>query len=346
MQQSCKYGSHRVLEPKGALPQAAKRLDNRPICGDNECLIDVQVLNIDSASFHQIKQACDHDETAMAAMIRDIVNDRGKMQNPVTGSGGMLIGKVREVGLKFHNQNLTPGTAIATLVSLTLTPLMIEDITALIVEQDQVHIKGTAILFDSGVYAVLPNDLDETLVLAALDVAGAPPQMARLAQRGDTVFVLGAAGKSGLLCVAQARQSVGAEGTVIGLVNEPEQQTLLETLGWCDHIILADAKDALAVYSAVEKVTQGKLVDLSVNVVNIGDTEMTSMMVTKEGGTVYFFSMATSFQKAALGAEGIGKDITMIIGNGYAKDHADFTLDLLRNNPALFEVFKTRYTKS
>ncbi len=346
MKASCKYGSHRVLEPKGALPQAAIRLDNNPTCGDNECLIDVQILNIDSASFHQIKQASHHDEAVMAAMIQDIVKSRGKMQNPVTGSGGMLIGTVREVGPNFHNQDLTPGTPIATLVSLTLTPLIIEEITAIVLEHDQVHITGTAVLFDSGVYAVLPNDLDETLVLAALDVAGAPPQMARLARQGDTVFVLGAAGKSGLLCVAQARQSVGLNGRVIGLVNEPEQQALLEELGWCDHIILADAKDALEVYKAVQVVTEGQMVDLSVNVVNISDTEMTSMMVTKEGGTVYFFSMATSFQKAALGAEGIGKDITMIIGNGYAKDHADFTLNLLRNTPELLDIFKTRYTKT
>ncbi|TVP95456.1 MAG: zinc-binding alcohol dehydrogenase family protein [Acholeplasmatales bacterium] len=346
MKTSCKYGSHRVKAPKGALPQAADSLDNTPVCGDNECLIDVKVLNIDSASFQQIKTVCNHDEIAMATMIKDIVNTRGKMQNPVTGSGGMLMGSVREVGPDFHDPTLQPGTPIATLVSLTLTPLVIEEITAIVAAQDQVHIKGTAVLFDSGIYAVLPEDLDETLVLSALDVAGAPPQMARLAKEGDTVFVLGAAGKSGLLCLAQARRSVGATGKVIGLVNEPAQKTLLESLCWCDTIILADAQDALTVYEAVREATAGAMVDLSVNVVNVGDTEMTSMMVTKDGGTVYFFSMATSFQKAALGAEGIGKDITMIIGNGYAKGHADFTLDLVRTTPKLLDIFKARYTKS
>jgi L-erythro-3,5-diaminohexanoate dehydrogenase len=53
--------------------------------------------------------------------------------------------------------------------------------------------------------------------------------------------------------------------------------------------------------------------------------------------------MATSFTAAALGAEGVGKDVTMLVGNGYAPGHADLTLDLLRSEPALRKLFETRY---
>jgi L-erythro-3,5-diaminohexanoate dehydrogenase len=53
--------------------------------------------------------------------------------------------------------------------------------------------------------------------------------------------------------------------------------------------------------------------------------------------------MATSFTKAALGAEGIASEALMIIGNGYTKDHAEFTLNLLRESKELFEIFKDRY---
>ncbi len=66
-------------------------------------------------------------------------------------------------------------------------------------------------------------------------------------------------------------------------------------------------------------------------------------MPTKDEGTVYFFSMATSFSKAALGAEGIASGATMIIGNGYTKGHADFTLDLLRSSKPLQGLFMKRY---
>ena len=56
----------------------------------------------------------------------EIVATRGKMQNPVTGSGGMLVGTVEEVG-PGSPLGLAVGDRVATLVSLTLTPLVIED---------------------------------------------------------------------------------------------------------------------------------------------------------------------------------------------------------------------------
>jgi L-erythro-3,5-diaminohexanoate dehydrogenase len=343
MKAYCKYGTHRVIEPKGVLPQAATIIDNEPICHPNECLIDVNVLNIDSASFRQIKDSCDHDETNMRDMILGIVEKQGKMQNPVTKSGGMLIGTVAKVGEAFHDQSLQPGMKIATLVSLSLTPLVIEAIHSINMTNEQVQITGKAILFDSGVYAKIPDDMDEKLVLAALDVAGAPAQTRRLAQEGDTVLILGATGKSGLLCAYEAKKKVGPKGRVIGLVNNERKKELLDTLDLCDDIIVADALDALSVYENVRALTKGKLADLTINVVNVTNTEMPSILATRDEGTVYFFSMATSFTKAALGAEGIGKDVLMIVGNGYAKDHADITLDIMRESEALRELFITRY---
>ncbi len=340
----CKYGSHRVIHPKNTLPQAADKIDNHMVCLDNEMLIDVETLNIDSASFHQIKEACNYDIEAMKSMILSIVQRQGKMQNPVTKSGGMLIGSVREVGKNFHNQNLKKGQKIATLVSLSLTPLFIKTIKAIHIENEQVDIEGQAILFDSGIYAVIPEDLNEHLVLAALDVAGAPAQVKRLSKKDDTVVIIGAAGKSGLLCAYQAKQNVGPKGTVIGVVNEAWQIDVLKALDLCDEILLEDATKPLAVYQKVHDLTAGKLADLTLNVVNVENTEMTTILATKNHGIVYFFSMATSFTKAALGAEGIGKDVTMIIGNGYCQDHANITLDLLRQAPKIKAYFEKKYT--
>ncbi len=342
MRSYCKYGTHRVVNPVGVLPQAAAKIDNAMTLFPNEIRINVDTLNIDSASFYQIKQACHNDVEKMKTMILDIVQTRGKMQNPITKSGGMLIGEVDAVGEQFHNQTLNVGTKLATLVSLSLTPLKIDEIIDINLTNDQVRIKGQAILFDSGIYATLPDDMDAHLALAALDVAGAPAQVKKLAKKGDTVFIIGAAGKSGLLCAMQAHQSVGTTGKVIGLVNEPWQADLLSDLGLCDETLLTDATDAVAVYESVKAVC-ADLVDLSINVVNVENTEMGSILSTKDEGTVYFFSMATSFTKAALGAEGVGKDVTMIIGNGYTKNHAEITLNLLRSNPKLKAYFEEKY---
>lgn len=343
MSKHSKYGVHRVIEPKGILPQAAYQLDATPSIYPDELLIDVDVLNIDSASFHQIKEACAHDVEKMKEMILSIVSVQGKMQNPVTKSGGMLIGEILEVGSEFHNQNLQKGMKVATLVSLSLTPLKIEEIISINLSNEQVKIKGKAILFDSGIYSVIPNDLDEKLVLAALDVCGAPAQVKKLAKPGDTVFIIGAAGKSGMLCSYQAKKEVGPTGKVIGLVNEENQIEQLKNLELCDEFILESALHSMDVYEKVYELTQGKLADLTINVVNVLNTEMTSILATKDDGIVYFFSMATSFTKAALGAEGIGKDVTMMIGNGYTKGHALVTLDILRENRKLHDYFMKRY---
>lgn len=340
----CKYGSHRVIEPKGVLPQAAYQIDSTPFIYDNEVLIDVDVLNIDSASFHQIRQACHDDLSLMKTMISEIIHAQGKMQNPITKSGGMLLGTVRDIGELYHDRTLKRGDRIATLVSLSLTPLHLEEILSIDLSKDQVRIKGQAILFDSGLFSILPPDLDESLVLSALDVAGAPAQVDRLAKTGDTVFIIGAAGKSGVLCCYQARKKVKPDGKVIGLVYDEKQKDELLSLGWCDSVIVGDATDSLSVYESVNLLTKGRLADLSINVVNVHNTEMTSILCTKDHGLVYFFSMATSFTKAALGAEGIGKDVNMMIGNGYATHHATLTLDLFRENKDLLELFKKRYT--
>lgn len=339
----CKYGTHRVIEPQGVLPQAALKINNNMELYDNELRLDVITLNIDSASFTQIKQVCKGDVSAMEQMILEIVNDRGKMQNPVTGSGGMLIGTVSAVGPSFPDPTLQVGVKVATLVSLSLTPLRINRIKRINIENDQVHIEGQAILFESGIYAKVPDDMNEHLVLAALDVAGAPAQVDKLVQTGDTVAIIGAAGKSGVLCAYQAMKKAGPTGRVIGVVNEAKQIDQLRRLGLCNDIVLADATNAMDVYQAVKQVAPDGC-DVTINVVNVPNTEMGCILITKDTGVVYFFSMATSFTKAALGAEGVGSDVTMIIGNGYTKGHAELTLNLVKNDPKIKQLFEQLYT--
>ncbi len=170
----CPYGSHRVIEPTGFLPQAAVRIDNSTELYDNEILVDVETLNVDSASFTQIREACRDDESRISDMIMDIVKEKGKLQNPVTGSGGMFIGRISRIGKDLLERDLKVGDRIASLVSLSLTPLRIERILKVHLEKDQVDIVGKAVLFESGIYSKLPSDIPPKMALAVLDVAGAP----------------------------------------------------------------------------------------------------------------------------------------------------------------------------
>jgi L-erythro-3,5-diaminohexanoate dehydrogenase len=345
MKKGSKYGIHRVIEPEGALPQPATKISNDMEIFDNEILIDVDYLNIDSASFTQLKEEAKGDIKRVEKRIIEIVRERGKMQNPVTGSGGMLIGKVEEIGEALKDKiDLKIGDKIATLVSLSLTPLRIDKIKNIQPETDRVDIEGKAILFESGIYAKLPVDMEDTLALAALDVAGAPAQVKSLVKEGDIVLILGATGKSGLMCSYMAKKMVGEKGKVIGQARNESRAEFLRNTNFCHEVIIGDVLKPINILEETLNVNAGQEVDISINCLSIPNTEMASILPVKDEGVVYFFSMATSFTKAALGAEGIGKDVTMIIGNGYTKNHAQITLDLLKESNILRKIFEEKYT--
>ncbi|MBV9271797.1 MAG: L-erythro-3,5-diaminohexanoate dehydrogenase, partial [Candidatus Eremiobacteraeota bacterium] len=164
-------GTHRVIEPAGAMPQNAWKIDNTPVAFENEILCDVETLNIDSASFKQISDHCCGSVEAIGEHIRQTVAERGKQHNPVTGSGGMFIGRVLKVGEHLRAQvDIQPGDRIASLVSLSLTPLFIESVTRVDAHTGRVWIRGKAVLFESGLWAKLPEDIHHDVALAVLDV--------------------------------------------------------------------------------------------------------------------------------------------------------------------------------
>jgi L-erythro-3,5-diaminohexanoate dehydrogenase len=341
---SSPLGLHRVIEPAGVLPQAAWRLDASRAIAPGEVRIRVDRLNLDAASYRQIREAHAGDPDKIRAAVLDIIAARGKMQNPVTGSGGMLTGTVDEAGPQ-SPLGLEPGQRVATLVSLTLTPLAITDgLARWDGQSEQVPCDGHAILFARSIAAVLPDDLPAELSLAVLDVCGAPALTRRVVTEGAVVLVVGTAGKSGSLSAAAARQAGAAR--VIGVVPTEAEAELLrhpsatKESPLVDEIVIADARDPVGLAGRVE--AAGGPADVTVVCVDVPGCEGGAILSTKQGGTVIFFSMATSFSAAALGAEGLAADVTMLVGNGYVPGHADLALDLIRTTPSVRRLFERR----
>jgi L-erythro-3,5-diaminohexanoate dehydrogenase len=338
-------GVHRVLEPAGVLPQAAWRLDPNPQIRPDEVRVRVTRLNLDAASYTQLHDKHLGDGARVRDEVAGIIASRGKMHNPVTGSGGMLIGVVEQVGPE-SPLGLSVGDRVATLVSLTLTPLQVTDgLADWDGQSERVPCDGTAILFRRSIVATLPEDMPEDLAMSVNDVCGAPALTARVVrsfvERGvaPTVAVLGGAGKSGSLSLAAARAE-GAART-LGVVPFEREAQMLRSSGIADLVALADARDPVAVADAVADAL-GAPADITIVCVTVPGCEHGAVLATQEGGTIIFFSMATSFTAAALGAEGLAADVTMLIGNGYARGHSAYALDILRTSPAVRALFEAR----
>lgn len=367
-------GLHRVADPSerlaGVLPQAAWRLDPSPRLAPDEVRVRVDRLNLDAASYRQLSDASGGDGAAIRSAVAEIIASRGKMHNPVTGSGGMLTGVVEETGPD-SPLNLKPGDRIATLVSLTLTPLEIYDnLKRWDGLSEQVPCDGHAILFARSIAAVLPEDLPVPLALAVMDVCGAPaltrrvveacraglggdfagspaehrrgsppaPHAPQGAGEGPVVAILGAAGKSGSLSAAAAREAGASR--VIGVVPTSAEADLLGSASLVDDIVVADAREGVALAELIT--ARGGPADVTVVCVDVPGCEGGAILSTRQGGTVIFFSMATSFSAAALGAEGVAADVTMLVGNGYTPGHADYALELIRRDAGVRSLFTRR----
>jgi L-erythro-3,5-diaminohexanoate dehydrogenase len=333
-------GLHRVLDEAVVLPQAAQRLDTRRELWPDEVRIRVERLNLDAASFRQLQRKHAGDRDAIRAEVLDIVRTRGKLQNPETGSGGMLIGVVEEVGPE-SPLGLAVGDRVTTLVSLTLTPLVIDDgLARWDAADEQVPCEGYAVLFGRSIAAVIPDDLPAELSLSVMDVCGAPALTERVVSGYDrpTVAVIGGGGKSGSLSLAAARRA-GARH-LIGVVPHDDEAQRLRAARLADEVVVADARNPVALRDAVAGA--GGPADVTVVCVDVPGCEGGAILATAERGTVVFFSMATSFSAAALGAEGLAADVTMLVGNGYAPGHADLALQLLREHDGVRALFESR----
>ena len=353
-QVSSPVGLHRVLDPRGAaLPQAARRIDARPEIWPDEVRVRVETLNLDAASYRQLAEAHTGadgrvDGEALRSAVLEIISARGKMQNPVTGSGGMLIGTVEEVGPE-NTLGLAPGDHIATLVSLSLTPLHITDgLARWDGLSERVPAQGHAILFGRSIAAVLPDDLSPELALMVMDVCGAPALVARVVREyaacgpAPSVLVLGGAGKSGSLSLAAAADA-GA-GLRLAVVPFEREADLLAGTDLADEVVIADARSPLGLSEAVA--AAGGPADITVVCVDVPGCEQPAILSTAQAGTIIFFSMATNFAAAALGAEGVAADVRMLVGNGYVPGHAAYALDLVRRNAAVRRLFEGRLTES
>ena len=261
----------------------------------------------------------------MRTALLTLAKERGKLHNRVTNSGGILLGRVTTVGADYPNPPAA-GARIATLVSLTLTPLRLAELGEVDAESNTIQARGTAFLCERSPWIEVPRDVAETVALAAFDVAGAPARVRARTRPGTRVLIVGA-GSSGTLAAIAAAEA-GAKEVIVADIDE-RRFARLTVLGLrALRTVVADATAAIEFASRV-----GPPADLTVSCVDCPGVELGCILATRPDGHVLFFSMTTQFTRAALGAEGVGSGATLEIGNGFYPGHADLVIDIVRRYP-------------
>jgi L-erythro-3,5-diaminohexanoate dehydrogenase len=320
------FGLHRVIG-QHSLPQPADRLDATLPCGSTEIEVAVEHLHIDASSLRQLRTEHGGDLRSVRTALLSLVEQRGKLHNRVTNSGGILIGTVRTVGADYPSPPAV-GTRIATLASLTLTPLRLAELGPVDAQSNTIPARGTAFLFARSPWTEVPGDIPEAIALAAFDVAGAPARVKARTRPGMRVLIVGA-GNSGTLAAIAAVEA-GANEVIVTDISE-RRLARLSVLGLAAlHTEVADATDAIEFASRV-----GRPADLTVSCVDRPRVEPGCILATRADGHILFFSMASDFTRAALGAEGVGSGATLEIGNGFYPGHAQLVTDILRRYPAV-----------
>jgi L-erythro-3,5-diaminohexanoate dehydrogenase len=110
-----RVGIARALDPPGTLPHIARVIDAETRAEPWEAEIDVEMLAVDATSYRALREHCDGDPRRMESLIGSIVAERGKLQNPWTGSGGVLMGRVRAVGPAYQGSDVEIGELVVPL---------------------------------------------------------------------------------------------------------------------------------------------------------------------------------------------------------------------------------------
>jgi len=333
-------GIHRSVTEPGTLPHLASRLDADTDPNEHEFSLDVELLNVDATSYRVIRERCGADRQAMADLICSIVAEHGKLQNPWTGSGGVLVGRVARAGARSGAAGLPVRTRVVPLVSLITLPLHLDQVGPLDPDDPQVPARGRAVVTGRMPWAEVPDDLPLDVVLTAFDVYPAAWHVRHRAEPGHHVLILGA-GHAGLLAAVAATATVGATGRVSVVDGSTQALHRLQDVAPEAHAIRADATEPVAVVAALAADGAG-CADVTLVCTSAAGCEGTAILATQAHGLVLFFSTATSFPAAALGTDALGSAVELVIPNGCTPDRGAYTLELLRQTPALLDSFRHR----
>lgn len=341
------FGMGRVLYPKNVAPVAAWKIDNSIEISPREARIKIEVIHIECDSFQQICSACGYDEAKIKAKIFDIIEKRGKLHNPFTKSGGVLLGTVDAIGSEFNSQTpIAPGDSVYCITSISGMPIKLESIEAIDYDYGQITCTGYGIIFES--FPVRKRkflDIDPSYALAAVDEASSFFGSYKLAKDIDTVAIIGKSIHTTLLYGAAIKEAKGDNAKIVAimdnhvndqLTHEEIASAMSKTIDSTFFVDLTRPMEAFdyikeehsTTYLPIKSLHEGS-VDLIIVAEDIFGAETLAIALIKPKGNLYFSSVENHYATASLIAETLGKEMTMHSFEQYSHDYPEFTLKLL-----------------
>lgn len=333
------YGLDRVLEPKGLGPATAWKLDNRYDLQKKEARINLERIHLEWDNFQQICNSCGFDESKIKAKIFDIIEKRGKLHNPFTGSGGVLIGTIDEIADVNPHKDLGVGDRIYCITSLSCVPIYIEEIKEIDYHYGQIACSGYAILFEASPVYKLDTDLGERYTLAAVDEAGSLFGVYHITTKSEnqSIAIIGRNLFTLVLYAEAVKQAVGFAEKVVAIMDVhaqnpfslEETREILKPL--IDEICFVDLTEPVVAYQKLKK-SNPEFIGMDEVVVaeDIFGAETLAVELVRPHGDIYFTAVENHYAEAQMVAESMGKIVSMFAFDQYTKDYPEFTIKVVK----------------
>ena len=353
------YGLDRVLEPKGVTPATAWKVDNGRELHSCEARVSLERIHLEWDNFQQISSSCGYDERKIRARIFELIEKRGKLHNPFTGSGGVLIGTVEELAPDLKPEfGITAGQRIYCISSLSSIPIYIEEIEEIDFNYGQIVCSGYAILFEASPVFSMDDDLNPRYTLAAIDEAGSLFGAYHIAteHENEKIVIIGRTAYATLAYAAAVSEAIGPQKRIVAVMDLDSRKTITEEelkslmAPVVSRVYFVNLTKPVQAYEQLAG-QDPELVRAEQVIVaeDVFGAETLAVMMVVPFGDLYFTSVENHYSAAQLVAESMGKIVTMYAFDQYIKDYPEFTIRIVRkiqdNLDAIDALYQSRKTE-
>ena len=347
------FGVKRVLEPKGVIPVTAWKINNSRQVGPGELRIKLETVHIEWDNFCQICSHCGNDTTKIKARIMQIIEERGKLHNPYTGSGGLFMGTIEEIGPDTDTGDLKVGDRVFSLSSLTGVAMHLDRIEHIDFNYGQIDCSGYVICFESTSIVRYSGNIPPKYLLSAVDEEGnfLGVQQEIQGRQAERVAIIGGNLVTTLL-YAQMLTDCYGKGTHITAIMDrhslgplTERELTAAFLPVIKKTCYVDLSRPIEAYeSVVEQTYDPRPMDAVINLEDISGSETVATLLVKEKGVIFYTSLKNNYNTGLLVADSLGKEVRTYALDGYVREAHEFAVKLIEKVSSNLEFLDAIYS--